>query len=172
MKRNQTKSKLKYIKQKNKINYIRNREKRRKEEMKENSIKKGYEDYIGEVEKVKKKPKKKYSFETFKNTILSDLAAGSDLTVAINDTIESAFGFSFNKYGGKTPGKSDIQVRSWKQAQHILDRMKQYELPTDDSTLAKIRYGEINNDTIQEMLTKAWGEERALAMLTSFWGSD
>ena len=171
MKKKQTKSKLKYIRQKNKIGNIRNREKRR-EAIKEGNIRKGYETYIGEVGKVNKKPKKTYSYETFKNTILSDLAAGSDLTVAINDTVESAFGFSFNKYGGKTSGKSDIQVRSWKQAQHILDRMKQYELPTDDSTLAKIRYGEINADKIKEMLTVAWGEERGLEMLTSFWGSD
>ena len=98
MKRKQTRSKLKYIKQKNKISYIRNREKRRNEEMKENSIKKGYENYIAEVEKVRKKPRKKYSYEIFKDTVLSDLAAGSDLTTAINDNIESAFGFSFKTF--------------------------------------------------------------------------
>ena len=168
MKRKQTRSKLKYIKQKNKIGYIRNREKRREEERKEDAIRKGYETYIAEVEKVRKKPRKKYSYETFKNTIRSDLAAGSDLTTAINDNIESAFGFSFNKYGEN----AELTVRSWKQAQHILDRMKQYELPTDNNTLAQIRYGEINADKIKEMLTVAWGNDRALAMLTSFWGSD
>lgn len=168
MKRKQAKSKLKYIKQKNKNSYIRNREKIREEIKKEDAIKKGYETYLSEVEKVHKKPRKKYSYETFKNTIRSDLAAGSDLTTAINDNIESAFGFSFNKYGEN----AELTVRSWKQAQHILDRMKQYELPTDNCTLAKIRYGEINGDKIKEMLTVAWGEDRALAMLTSFWGSD
>lgn len=167
MKRKQTKSKLNYIRQKNKIGNIQNREKRR-EAIKEGSIRKGYETYIAEVEKVGKKPRKKYSYETFKNVIRSDLAAGSDLTTAINDNIESAFGFSFNKYGKD----AELTVRSWKQAQHILDRMKQYELPTDNRTLAKIRYGEINADKIKEMLTNVWGNERALEMLTSFWGSD
>ena len=102
-----------------------------------NEATKAFNRYLEEINKVNKNPIVKYNYEDFENHIASNKNARSSWKEAVDSAVETSFGYSFNKYGGKKAGKSDIQVRSWKQAQHIYDRMVEFgvlppEVTVDD----------------------------------------